>query len=475
MRKPLFLATMLFFLCVSFQTKAQKIAYTLPEVNTLLKGIHQYIDVELTDSTKQRVGFNSSSYLIPLTNYIDYNVIGKGRVAVINEDMLRDFIIKKIQDGVSLKQISQDLIGQYNVQKNIVTTEGEKSDGFHIGGFFSSEVEYHQEEDGKFQTKLEINQVKLYFASHFNSKSNGNKVDVFAEYNPAPEEVIHQVDEAVVRKGTNVDTINGSTNELPSNHEAYVIPFERLLVAINNVAGTKLNITFGQFRNPFGNWSDYTSHRNFNSVKNNMLVNGFGLKKIETGLKLDYPLSDNWDIEAAIVYGRKGRTYPLYREDQDNEKDFVTHITYTKNRFSFGASAYLAELSFKKRIALGLDFSYQFDKLLVSGEYAYQQNNQVGFNAPNISSFVNKLSSHSAYAQFDYAFSEKFHLFGLYDFWQMNADDQIVNRATYKVFHGLKYFINAKARWTILEYGHMFFEGFNNGQTHLSSQIEINF
>jgi hypothetical protein len=50
-----------------------------------------------------------------------------------------------------------------------------------------------------------------------------------------------------------------------------------------------------------------------------------------------------------------------------------------------------------------------------------------------------------------------------------------VNRAGVKIFHGLKYFINAKARWTILEYGHMFHEGFDKSFTHLSSQLEINF
>ncbi len=475
MRKPIFLATML-FVCVSVHVKAQKIAYTLPEVNTLLKEIHQYIDIELSDSTKQKIGFTGTTYLIPITNYIDYNIIGKGRVAIINEDQIRDFILQRIQEGTSLESISRALVGFYNKQKNIVSTEGEKSDGFHIGGFFSGEVEYHREEDGIFKTKLEINQLKLYFASHLNSKSKANKVDVFVEYNPIPEEVIHQIDFAPIKKGTNMDTIRGSENELPSgNTSTEIAPFERLFVAINNVGGTKLNLTFGQFRNPFGIWSDYTSHRNFNSVKNNTLINGFGLKKIETGLKLDYPLSDNWDIEAAIVFGRKGRTAPLYREDQDDEKDFVTHLTYTKNRFSLGASAYFAELAINKRIALGIDFGYQFDKLLISGEYVYQQNNQVAFNAPNISSFINKLSSHAAYLQFDYALSEKLHLFGMYDYWEMKADEQTVNRPAFKIFHGLKYSLNAKARWTILEFGHLFFEGFNHGDTHISSQIEINF
>jgi hypothetical protein len=111
---------------------------------------------------------------------------------------------------------------------------------------------------------------------------------MFAEYNPIPEEVIHQVDEAIITKGSSKDTL--LTPEIPGEDDEE-IPFERLFVNVNNIGGSKINITVGQFRNPFGIWSDYSSHRNFTATKNNTLVNGFALKKIELGIKADVQLT----------------------------------------------------------------------------------------------------------------------------------------------------------------------------------------
>jgi hypothetical protein len=118
---------------------------------------------------------------------------------------------------------------------------------------------------------------------------------------------------------------------------------------------------------------------------------------------------------------------------------------------------------------------FRFNKLLLSGEYVIQRNKQVAFNAPNISAFINELSSTAAYLQFDWELSGKLHLYGMYDYWKLEADGQTVNQAAFKAFQGLKYFINPKTRWTILEYGHMFHKGFDKGFTHLSTQLEINF
>jgi Putative beta-barrel porin-2, OmpL-like. bbp2 len=457
---------------LGINVNAQKTAYTMPEVNKILKDMHLYISVELEDSIKVKSGLTNSQYLIPLINYIDYNVIGKGRVALIDDDKFREFILNNVEAGKTASQIGKELIVQYNLFKNSPLLAGEKEDAFHVGGFLVGEVEYHQEPDGKFKTLMELNQAKLYFAAHINSKSSSNKVDVFAEYNPLPEEVIHQIEEVVIKKATLQDTL--FEPEISTSQNG-LIPFERLFVTINNIADTKLNLTIGQFRNPFGLWSDYTSHRNFTSTKNNTLVNGFALKKIELGIKVDYQFNNNWDIEAAVVQGRFGRTAPLYREDFDDKKDFVTHITYSNKRFSAGASAYLAEFAFDKRTAYGIDVGYRFDKLLLSGEYVMQRNKEVNFNAPKIGSFINELSSNAAYLQFDYEISNKLHLFGMYDYWALKADGQTINKPAFKVFHGLKYFINPKTRWTIVEYGHMFHDGFDKGQTHLSTQLEINF
>jgi hypothetical protein len=375
---------------------------------------------------------------------------------------------------VPLKIIGKNLVHEYSREEDDdATASQEKEDLFNIGGFFSGEIEYHEEPDGKFQLKTELNQLKLYFASHLNSKNKSNNVSIFAEYNPVPEEVIHQVDEAVIIKGLIQDTLRQP--EIIGTDAGGLIPFERLFVHVKNIGGTKFGLTFGQFRNPFGLWSDYTSHRNFASTKNNSLVNGFALKKIELGLKLDYKFNTNWEIEAAIVNGRLGRTAPLYRDDFDDNKDFVTHITYTNSRLTAGASAYLSEFAFDKRTAYGVDFSYRLDKLLLSAEYVMQQNKQLSVNAPKIGLFVKELSSNSAYLQFDYELSHAFHLYGLYDYWKMKADGKTVNRAAYKIFHGLKYFINPKVRWTIFEFGFIGHKGFDKGAIHISTQLEINF
>jgi hypothetical protein len=457
---------------VSFKGAAQKTAYTMPEVNKILKGVHLYVSIELDDSTKTKANLTSSYYLNPLTNYIDYNIIGKGQVAVIDEDKLREFIIKNVDAGKSLNKISKELITEFNRLSQGATTGAEKEDLFNIGGFFSGEMEYHQEPTGKYEFKTELNQLRIYFASHLNSKNKANNISVFAEYNPVPEEVIHQIDEAVITKGAFTDTLRQPENFM---HDEQEIPFERLFVHVKNVGGTKLNITFGQFRNPFGLWSDYTSHRNFTSTKNNSLVNGFALKKIELGLKVDFKINTHWDVEAAVVNGRFGRTAPLYRDDNDNKKDFVTHVTYTGNRLSAGASAYLAEFALDKRNAYGIDLGYRLDKLLVSGEFVMQRNKQVSITAPAVANFINELSSTSAYLQFDYELSNRLHIYGLYDYWKMDADKQIINRTAYKIFHGLKYFINPKTRWTVVEYGYVGHKGFDNAKAHLSTQLEINF
>jgi len=81
-----------------------------------------------------------------------------------------------------------------------------------------------------------------------------------------------------------------------------------------------MDLTVGQFRLPFGIWSDYTSHRNFSSTKNNYLVNGFALKKIELGILVEKSFASGVGLKAALVHGRQGRTAPLHREDHDNKK-----------------------------------------------------------------------------------------------------------------------------------------------------------
>ena len=444
---------------------AQKAAYTLPEANQILESIHVYLNVALSDSVKSAAGMRNNSYLLPLVNYLDYNVIGKGKVAILHEEKLRDFISTSLESGMSLKEVSTQLIKKYEELANQGDTDEIRADRFQVGGFLVVETEYHQEPDGSFETLMEINQLKLYFASRLNSASNKNNIDVLAEFNPVPEEVIHHIDEVALVPG---DTIRHL--DLPGDGP---VPFERLFVAVNNVAGSKINVTIGQFRNPFGLWSDFSSHRNFSSTKNNSLVNGFALKKIELGLKLDFKISQNLELEAALVHGRLARTSPLYRADSDSKKDFVSHVTFSKGIFFAGASSYLAEFS-TKRTAFGLDFGLRFPRLLVSGEWVSQKNKQTS-EMPWELTNTNEVSSQSAYVQYDIALGNRLHLYGLYDWWDLKANGKTVNQSAFKIFHGLKYFISPKVRWTIVEYGRMVHTGFDKGNTHLSTQLEINF
>lgn len=156
------------------------------------------------------------------------------------------------------------------------------------------------------------------------------------EWNPIPEEVIHQIDELSFVRDTTTYTLSNPEENAGMLHTANgeLIPFERLYVKIENLAGSKLNLTVGQFRNPFGFWSDYTSHRNFTSTKGNQLVNGFALKKIDLGIKLDGKINTKWDWSAAIMHGRLSRTSPLNRADADDKKDFCGHIRHTSKNLT---------------------------------------------------------------------------------------------------------------------------------------------
>jgi hypothetical protein len=462
--KKLLLSVLISCLAVA-SINAQKSAYTLPEANQILEGIHQYLSIALEDSIKARVNFRDNRYLLPLVNYIDYSIIGKGKVAHIYEEGLRTFISSSLESGSSLADVSAGLIKKYE-ELLLEASEGEAvSDGFSIGGFAALETEYHQELNGEYATLIEVNQLRLYFASRLNSGSKKNNIDVLAEFNPVPEEVIHHIDEAFIKPG---DTLRP-----PPAVGDGPVPFERLFVVVNKLGGSRINLTLGQFRNPFGLWSDFSSHRNFSSTKNNALVNGFALKKIELGIKIDFKISNNLELEAAVVHGRTGRTSPLFRADNDSKKDLVAHLTYSKGNFFLGSSGYLAEFS-TDRTAFGIDFGFRTSKLLISGEWVMQSNISSEL-APVLLPNTHKLKSHSAYAQMDYSLTNKLHWYGLYDWWTLKADGVEVNQPAFKAFNGLKYYLSPKVRWTIIEYGHMFHKGFDKGFNHLSTQLEVNF
>jgi hypothetical protein len=147
--------TFVLFLSIFFSVKAtaQKTAYTLPEANKILKAIHLYVDVELNDSIKTSTGLTNSHYLLPLINHIDYNIIGKGNIAIIEDVKLREFIIKSANEGKKAAVIEKELITEYIRLEKKAGTSIEKEDVFHVGGYLATEMEYHQEPDGDYITK----------------------------------------------------------------------------------------------------------------------------------------------------------------------------------------------------------------------------------------------------------------------------------------------------------------------------------
>lgn len=180
------------------------------------------------------------------------------------------------------------------------------------------------------------------------------------------------------------------------------------------------------------------------------------------------------DVRVALVHGRQSRTSDLSREDIDNKKDLVGRIGLNAGRLRFGASAYFAEFSLDRNIALGLDWLYSINRLSVGGELVYQKNNNVNKTFGTNFDFM-QVSATSGYVQFDYALRTRLHVYGMYEFWRYSANSQQINNPAYKAFHGLRYQLHPQLRWTLIEYGRMFHEGFDEGNVHLSTQIEVIF
>lgn len=110
----------------------------------------------------------------------------------------------------------------------------------------------------------------------------------------------------------------------------------------------------------------------------------------------------------------------------------------------------------------------------VSGEAVYQKNSDVNDTFGTSFTF-DSVSSASGYFQFDYAVSQRLHLYGLYETWRYSAGGRLVHQPTYKVFHGLRCSVSPEVRWTILELGRMFHGDFDRGSVHLATQLEVTF
>ena len=444
--------------------RAKTIA-TISDITSLIKsvsfGVLTQVEIE-----KLSESYLNETYLLKFANYLDYNVIGAGKSVIVDPDRVSNFIVENIKADVNPNLISDLLIAELN-SGGLTPGSSKPQDPaptVSVGGYVVTEFEYHQEH-GKFVPLFEINQVKIFINSRLVSAEK-NSISVLSEWNPVPEEVIHHIDEIIV---------DSDTVALPEIDEEGRIPFERLSVTIENVTGSGINFTAGQIRNPFGLWSDYTSHRNFTSTKNNFLVNGFALKKIELGAQIDKQFKSGFGFKTAIVHGRTGRTSPLFRENEDEKFDWVTRVHYTHNNFTAGISSYFGDLEFNKHTALGADFLLSTKSISLSGEFVYQVNNAPHEVFTDFTSPVSQFRSVSGYLQFDLLITNKLRAYGMYDVWTFDTNKANTARNAVKIFHGLRYYINKNVRWTLFEFGHVNTLEFDNPDTHTSMQLEVTF
>ncbi|PIQ24467.1 hypothetical protein COW36_24770 [bacterium (Candidatus Blackallbacteria) CG17_big_fil_post_rev_8_21_14_2_50_48_46] len=499
----------------TFQFSAQaadiRSSATLSEVTQVLSEAQIKV---LTSIEQDKLESVPDEIMTPFSTYLDLNVIGRGKLVNLDLDRMANAIVEWANQSKTSQEISGLIIASYQQglfepqkEENQASTSDKKEDlvKTSLGGFFVGEFEYHQEPDGVFQPLVEINKANLFFSAQVMSPQAPNNIYFLAEWNPVPEEVVHQIDSLNIDdngtlKTLELPSLTGNTATSATDAAQHVhemlngqIPFERLYLKVGNLLDSGVELSVGQFRNPFGIWSDYTSHRNFTSTKNNTLVNGFALKKLELGLMANKSFdlgfaNSKLDLTAAIVHGRQGRTFPLYRADTDTNKDFVGHLSFENPAVVVGTSAYVGNLG--RNLAFGGDFLVPTKYINFSGEYVFQQNNDVNATFGTHFTSFNTAASHSGYLQFDFAFldlldglgmdtlskvARDLHIYGMYEMWSYYTGGKLFNQPEVKIFHGLRHQINKNTRWTILEYGHLFHQGYDKGDVHLSSQLEFTF
>jgi hypothetical protein len=139
-------------------------------------------------------------------------------------------------------------------------------------------------------------------------------------------------------------------------------------------------------------------------------------------------------------------------------------------------AATLQKCLLNKRNAYGIDFSYNTRKLLVSGEFVHQINNDVPAVAPKIALLAKSLSSNGAYLQFDYGLTNKLHIYGMYEYWQLKADNKkATKQPLINVFHGLRYILNSRVRWNMFEAGFQQYDKIKEDNFHFATMLEVNF
>ena len=331
-----------------------------------------------------------------------------------------------------------------------------------IGGRIVFENEYHQEPDGTKLWLSEINSAQFILEA----ESDDGKLHVIMEPNFLPEEIIHQLDEIKLKDGRMLDTTGfvetiTETDEAGHGGEEGTVPFERAMVTYH--FDRAFTFSFGQVRNPFGIWGEFTSHRNFSLTKNNAMVLGTALKKFEIGGIASGSVSD-FEYRVGFLNGNHLRTSDLGRADDNNRKDAVGRFGWRKNGFKLGFNSYLVDMKTDK-YAVGADFLVPINRFAFSGEIIRQKNS------------IDELESTAGYLQTKITLHDMLEgLMGyvLLDVWSLDVDGVNVVDGANKQFIGLKYqFIPGMILTG--EYGRIANRGFDDGEFHSSIQLELVF
>lgn len=406
---------------------------------------------------------------LPLINYLDLNVLGHGDQLSLDPERIGRFVLEHANDtALRSRLVDAYRQGAFAASAPDGSGAGGRGQTVEIGGYFAGEVEYHQEPDGRHVGLLEINQVRVFVASNINPDALSNQTSVLLEWNPVPEEVVHHPDEVVLRSGAGYDTLRASETA-----EGDIIAFEQLFCRVNNAARSGIDVTLGQFRVPFGIWSDYTSHRNFSTTKSNIIVSGFALKKIELGILLERHLVPGLGLRIAAVHGRPGRTSNLPRADADNRLDGVGRLAARLGSLELGASAYLSEFSIRRNVAFGADMHLTVGQTSISGEVVRQENKDVNETFQTALPF-SEAASTGAYVQIDHPIGRLGRLYGLYEWWQYELGGAAFGDPVLKAFQGFRRDVAPGVRWTVVEYGYISSD-FDQSRMHLSSQLEVTF
>jgi hypothetical protein len=130
----------------------------------------------------------------------------------------------------------------------------------------------------------------------------------------------------------------------------------------------------GQIRNPFGNWDEFSVHRNFVSNKSNPKTLGFLLRRIDLGASIEGDIAKS-PLNYRLAFLNRSNSPTV---NNAAFVDTVGRIGVDTEWGSFGLNAYVPDVKdayLGTKGALGLDFNMPIiERVDLLGEYTRQEN-----------------------------------------------------------------------------------------------------